>query len=72
MSMNFIQELKQIGLRQKRVEFFEEYGFIPEIDDLDIEENSEMLDAINMERDPENRIKLSDLKYETYGGFLYP
>ena len=46
--MNFIQELKQIGLRQKRVEFFEEYGFIPEIDDLDIEENSEMLDAINM------------------------
>lgn len=57
MSMNFTQ------LRQKRVEFFEEYGFVPEVDDLDIEEDSEMWEA---------REELSNLKYENYGGLLYP
>lgn len=70
--MDSMQELRRINLKQQRVEFFEENGFIPETDDLDIEEENEIWGAINTERKYKTRKKLFNMKYKTNEEYLYP
>ena len=67
-----MQEGEIINIKQQRVEFFEEYGFVPEIDDLDIEqeEDSEMWEVINKKH--KTRGKLFNLRYKDDRESLYP